>query len=223
MKYTIFFSLIALLFSACIGDDIINDTVPETVKIMNPIDTLGLGKTWQFEAKFTNNIGADEVRTIDWKSSNTAILTIDANGLATGISKGSATITAAVEVSGVEVKDSWPIVVDETTVTTPNTKSGEIKTTSNYALKGNFVMTEEGNGIKITISDDYMASTSLPGLYAYLGNNPSSVANALEIGMVQVYDGAHSYQIDGVGLNDFAYILYWCKPFNVKVGEGKIN
>ena len=27
----------------------------------------------------------------------------------------------------------------------------------------------------------------------------------------------------GVGINDFQYLLYWCKPFNVKVGEGLIE
>ena len=64
---------------------------------------------------------------------------------------------------------------------------------------------------------------SLPGLYAYLTNNPSTVNNAFEIGRVETFSGAHSYRISGVGLNDYDDLLYWCKPFSVKVGDGEME
>ncbi len=224
MKYLILSTLALLFFfTGCIGDDIVDDYVPPAVKITNPVDTLAEGSTWQFEAKFTNNVGAEEDLPIEWSSSDLAVLTIDENGLATGVSKGPATVTAKATYQGATVEDSRQVIVDETTIVNPTTRSGEIKTTSSYALKGSFLISQEGNGIKITISDDYMASTALPGLYVYLGNNPNSIANAYEISMVHVFNGAHSYTVPGVGLNDYSYILYWCKPFNVKVGEGKIN
>ncbi len=224
MNYLILPALSLLFFfTGCIGDDIVDDYVPPAVKITNPVDTLAEGSTWQFVAKFTNNIGAEEDLPVQWSSSNLPVLTIDENGLATAVSKGPATVTAEATYQGTTVEDSWQVIVDETTIVNPTTRSGEIKTTSSYALKGSFIITTEGNGIKITISDDYMASTALPGLYVYLGNNPNSIANAHEIGLVQVFNGAHSYTVPDVGLNDYSYILYWCKPFNVKVGEGKIN
>ena len=71
--------------------------------------------------------------------------------------------------------------------------------------------------------DDYQASTSLPGLYVYLTNNPATANNAFEIGRVEIFNGAHSYRISGVGLNEYDYLLYWCKPFSVKVGDGEIR
>nr|HQU58856.1 hypothetical protein [Saprospiraceae bacterium] len=75
----------------------------------------------------------------------------------------------------------------------------------------------------LEIADNYRASTSLPGLYLYLTNNPATVNNALEVGKVAVFDGAHSYHISGVGINDYDYLLYWCKPFSVKVGDGEMQ
>ena len=31
------------------------------------------------------------------------------------------------------------------------------------------------------------------------------------------------HRISGVGLNDYDYLLYWCKPFSVKVGDGEME
>ncbi|MEM9549152.1 MAG: hypothetical protein AAGA77_24405, partial [Bacteroidota bacterium] len=63
----------------------------------------------------------------------------------------------------------------------------------------------------------------LPGLYVYLTNNRNTTANALEIGAVEVFNGAHTYTVEDVGINDYKFLLYFCKPFNVKVGDGEIN
>ncbi len=215
----------AIFLGGCIGDDIVDDFVPPAVKIMNTVDTLALGSTWQFDAKYTNNIGKEETLPVQWASSNEDVLAIDGSGLATGLAKGSVTLTTKVEAGGEMLSDQWPVVVGDETVVSSGTQSGKIVSTSSYLLEGNFEISEEGNGIKIFISDGYRASTALPGLYIYLGNNKSSISGngTKEIQMVQVYSGAHSYQVDGVGLNDFKYILYWCKPFNVKVGEGVVE
>ena len=59
--------------------------------------------------------------------------------------------------------------------------------------------------------------------YIYLGNNPKSIADAHEIGPVTVFQGAHFYDLPTIDLYDYNYILYWCKPFGVKVGEGQIK
>ncbi|MCB0519046.1 MAG: Ig-like domain-containing protein [Lewinellaceae bacterium] len=226
MKIFHFLLALPFLFNSCIGDDVVDDFVPPAVRITAPLDTLGVGKTWQFEAKFTNNIGAEEARPVAWSSSNLAVLGIDGTGLATGLSKGSAIVAAEVELGdGTTVKSERPVTVADSTVIPPvvMTLGGEIKSTSSYALKGSFEITESGSGILISIGSDYQASTALPGLYVYLGNNRSSIANAKELQQVAVFNGAHSYQVDGVGLNDYQYLLYWCKPFNVKVGEGEIK
>jgi len=41
---------------------------------------------------------------------------------------------------------------------------------------------------------------------------------------VVTFDGAHDYILDdNVGLFDYNYLVYFCKPFNVKVGDGEIS
>ncbi len=216
--------ILAVMLSGCIGDDIEMDEVQEAVRILNPLDTIALGESYQFEAMFTNNIGDEEQRTVLWSSSEPAILDIDENGLANALATGMTELTATVELDGKPaVMDQITLVVGESTVSSGLIKTGNLVSTSSYDLAGSFMIDEIEGNLTISFSEDYEASTALPGLYVYLGNNPSSISGALEIGAVNVYDGPHSYQVNGVGINEYQYLLYWCKPFNVKVGEGLIE
>lgn len=226
MRFTIALSAILLLFSGCIGDDIVFDTVPEAVRILNPVDSIMVGSTRQFEARYTNNIGEAEEQPVIWASSDAGVLAVDNAGRATGLAAGKATLTAEVLPDGkAPVSDAIEVVVSEDEVVGgPSAeRSGTIRTTSSYLLEGSFTLREDGNDIVLEFAGDYRASTSLPGLYVYLTNNPSTVNNAFEIGRVETFSGAHSYRISGVGLNDYGYLLYWCKPFSVKVGDGEIK
>ena len=90
-------------------------------------------------------------------------------------------------------------------------------------MTGHFTLSVNDDKLLIDIQDDYRASTALPGLFVYLTNNPNTTVGALEIGAVQVFSGAHSYELENVDINDYNYLLYFCKPFNVKVGDGEIN
>jgi hypothetical protein len=224
MRHFLFFLLAITSALGCIGDDIIMDETPEAVRILNRLDTIAVGESYQFEAMFTNNIGVEEDRTIVWSSSDPVVLSITDSGLATALEKGMTVVSATVELEGKPaVTDQFTLIIDEETVVSNPTKMGVLKTTSSYNLKGSFTVEEINGKLTISLSDDYEASTALPGLYIYLGNNPSSISNALEIGAVTVFDGAHTYEVPGVGINDYKYLLYWCKPFGVKVGEGEIQ
>ena len=104
-------------------------------------------------------------------------------------------------------------------------RSGVIATTSSYALTGDFTMTSNQNGLlEIALGENYRASTSLPGLYVYLTNNPNSINGAFEVGKVTVFEGEHSYTLPAdISITDHSYLMYWCKPFSVKVGGGDIT
>ncbi|MEM9885630.1 MAG: Ig-like domain-containing protein [Bacteroidota bacterium] len=213
----------SLLLSACIGDDVIFDRVEEQVRIMNTIDTLGFGESYQFEATFLNNVGIEETATVEWSSSAPEIVSIDATGLATALATGKASIYAIVNLSAGVVSDTIDVVVGENTVVAEITRTGKVETTTFYDLEGTFIVEETDDGIRIAFEEDYVASEGLPGLYIYLTNNPSSVSGAHEIGKVEVFNGEHFYEVAGVGINDYDYIYYWCKPFGVEVGEGRIE
>ena len=105
----------------------------------------------------------------------------------------------------------------------PQFFEGQIRTTSSYALEGNFRLEHNGTQLILSIDDSYRASSSLPMLYLYLTNNPNSPEDGYEVSLVTVFSGAHIYTLPAsIGLMDYKYLLYWCRPFRVKVGDAQI-
>lgn len=213
----------ALLLFGCIKNDYVDDKVDPELRITSTVDTIALGSTYQFESMYLNNVGQEENVTVQWYSSAPSIISINENdGLAEAHEEGSTTITAEYSADGVVLQDSRLVHVGENTTSGSGEKSGSIATTSSYNLSGDFVLRQEGEDLILEFAENYEASTALPGLYVYLSNNKNTVANAFEVAKVEVFSGVHSYTIEGVGINDYSYLLYFCKPFNVKVGDGEI-
>ena len=213
------------MFQSCIGDDVIFDTVEPEIRITNPIDSIQINTNHQFEFSYFNNIGQAEtgIEPI-WKSSNSNVVSIEQNGTAFAENEGIATISVEYVTEEKLVIDSINIGVGEETVIVNTGRSGTIKTTSSYRLQGDFNIEENGSGgIIINFAENFDASTALPGLYLYLTNNKNTVSGAKVIQKVTVFNGAHSIEVEDVGINDYSHILYFCKPFNVKVGDGEIE
>lgn len=226
MKWSIrIFSFLGLLslLTSCIGDDYLFDTVEPVLQITSMVDTIGLNESYQFEVQYLNNVGKPEDVGVSWISSAPEFVAIDETGLASALMPGSATISVTYEDATGRLEDAIEVIVGDNTVTSSVQKSGIIMTTSSYLLTGDFTIDETQNGIHISIAENYQASSSLPGLYLYLTNNRNSVANAYEVGPVDVFSGAHNYTIENVGINDYGFLLYYCKPFSVKVGDGEIE
>ena len=221
MKYLKYLpSLFLFSLLSCIGDDIVDDFVEPQIRFIVSVDTIGVGETTQLEVQFFNNVGIPEQLPISWSSSNDEIAMVSQEGLLWARQKGEVVITASAEYNGQSFKEDKIIVVDEETVETPTERSGSLQTTSSYSLQGDFLLTPTENGVNLAFADNYETDDVLPGLYIYLTNNPSTVRDALVIGEVTVFKGEHNYQIDDVNLNDYSHVLYFCKPFNVKVGDG---
>jgi len=187
------FLLGLILFNGCIKDDFIDDRVDPVLRFTSSLDTL------EIDTEFTT-------------------------GLVRAVSAGTTTITVSFETEeGITVSDRMDITVGEETIITIEGKSGTIITTTFYTLEGEFTVQELDGNLIIEIGEDWKASSNLPGLFVYLTNNPATTADALEIGPVRVFNGAHTYEIPGVGINDYQFLLYFCKPFNIKVGDGEIT
>lgn len=217
--------VILISVQSCIGEDVIDDFVEAQIRIDNPISEIQVNTQYTYEATYFNNIGLPENIQIQWESSDDNVISIDENGTATAISAGTATISASVESEHGLIKDddSLTVTKEEIITESEDSKQGTIITTSSYRLEGSFTITTVDDDLLLHIAEDYVASNSLPGLYLYLTNNPNSVNGALEVGEVEVFNGEHNYTIPDTGLNDYSYLLYWCKPFAVKVGEGEIE
>jgi hypothetical protein len=212
-----------ILFTRCIGEDIVFDTVEPLIRITNPLDSLGLSQSHQFSFSYLNNVGEEINANAVWSSSQPQVISITPEGLATALQIGESNITVAFDNGTKLVSETRKVSVGNQSVGTPTIKTGSIQTSSSYKLTGDFTLEEDETGLTLTFADNYEASTALPGLYIYLTNNPKTSVGALEIGRVTVFSGKHSYAIPKVTLQDYGYILYFCKPFNVKVGDGKIN
>ncbi len=218
------FLFAVVLFSGCIKDDFIDDRVDPVLRFTSSLDTIEIDTEFQLEAMYLNNVGREEMPDLDWTSLNPDILTVTQTGLVSAIMSGTATITVSFETEeGITVSDQMDITVGEETVITIEAKGGTIRTTSSYTLEGDFTLEEVDGNLVIKVAENYRASSNLPGLFIYLTNNPATTADALEIGPVQTFNGAHTYEIPGVGISDFQFLLYFCKPFNIKVGDGEIN
>jgi len=222
-NYIILFLSISVILSSCIKDDIAQDFVEPTIRIITIPDTIQFNTSYQFEYMYLNNIGLEEDVEATWSSSNSDIIAIDNNGLASAIASGKSDITIQYSNGETQVEETIIVNVGMSTVEAITDKSGTINTTSSYALEGSFTLIEDGDKLLLEFADDYKASAALPGLFLYLSNNRNSTANALEISAVETFSGAHTYSIEGVGINDFEFLLYFCKPFNVKVGDGEIE
>ncbi len=217
------FFLLMPILSACIGEDIVEDFVAPELRLTTPIDSLTVGDSHQFTYSFFNNIGAEEEVAVAWSSSNPDVLLLESNGLATAVAPGTAAVTIRYEEMGQAVADTRDVVVTtDEVIVQEETRSGRIGTTSQYLLEGDFTLRSEEGDLVLEIAGDYRADTDLPGLYVYLTNNTGSVQNALEIARVTTFSGAHEYRISDTGIDDFSHVLYFCKPFNVKVGDGEI-
>ncbi len=229
MKNIVLYILLAVsvLTSSCIKEDIIDDRIATELRITNSLNSLAIGTTFQFETLYLDNVGMEATAVLDWTSTDETVATVDNNGLVTALKFGTTTITATTTTTEEIISFEDTFEIGEETILENPVRSGTIITTSSYALGGDFTLenNSESNKIILDIADNYVASTALPGLYIYLSNNPTTINGAFEIGPVSVFQGAHSYEIDNqtVGLNQYSHVLYWCKPFGVKVGEGEIN
>ncbi len=219
----LFLSLSVLFLSSCIKDDFIDDMIDSEITIITAIDTIGIDSEFQFQSRYLNNIGQEEKVIAEWSSSDEEVIAIDSNGLAKGLSIGSSIIKVTYEEEDTLLQDSLLVQVGAETVIVEQTVNSTIVTTSSYLLEGTMEIREIDQGIELNILDDYKASTALPGFYLYLSNNRNSIANALEVSKITVFSGAHSYTVPNVAVGDYNFLVYYCKPFNIKVGEAVLN
>lgn len=204
------------------NEDTVVTTSTPTLDIINRISEIFEQTTYQIEVDYQDG-NETPIPELNWTSSDDSILEVDENGVVTAIASGVATVTVSFMVSDTLIFAQNSIEVIAIVMETITSFSGNLETKSGYTLEGSFTLSKTDDGLQLTLAEDYKASSTLPGLYVYLSNNSNTTQQAFEIGAVSVFSGAHSYTLpSSIGLMDYQYLLYWCKPFNVKVGEAKI-
>lgn len=200
-----------------------DDQVPTEIRITNPILSLEIEQTHQYQAKYFDFVGREiSEKPLVWESSDPAVASVSHQGLVTAIGEGSAVITVTSEDDlGNVISATDKLEVSDNTQTENMIITGTLQTTSSYLLRGSFRLEKTEASFTLYLEDDYQADRGLPRLVVFLSNNRNSVADAYRVGEVRVFSGAHSYDLPSeFGLMDYRYLLYWCEPFNVDVGEG---
>lgn len=223
MKKWFLFLCVPVIMMGCIKDDFVNDLIDQQLRITSSIDTLAIGSTYPLEYVFHDFTGEEKEVAVNWESSNPGAISVNTEGVITANSFGTSTISATASQGGRQYSDDLYVAAGNNTVIILEDRFGSIATSSSYELTGSFTVAAEGSGIEINFADDYVASSTLPGLYVYLSNNPNSIQSAYEIGAVETFSGAHTYSIPDVSISDYNYLVYFCAPFNAKVGDGTIN
>jgi hypothetical protein len=224
MKIRFFFSLFTSVFLfGCIGDDYIDDFVSPGVRITNPADTLALGSSYQFEATYFDGVGLPQEKVLVWTSSDELVIAISDDGLAEALADGESLITVTVA-DDPTINKSKLVATGLNTVLPPQERFASVASTSSYALEGDCSLHFEGIQLVLEFESNFLTSDELPGLFIYLTNNPESTAGAFQIGPVTTFSGAHSYDLpNSIGLYDYSHVLFFCAPFNVKVGDGQLS
>ncbi|MFK7952930.1 MAG: Ig domain-containing protein [Ekhidna sp.] len=219
--------ILSALFG-CIGDEILDDEVSPKIRIINPIETMEVNTSYQFEYIFTDLIGDQAIpSSIIWQSSDMNILTVNSSGLAEATSLGQVelTVSAVLDEQMADTTIRFEVTMDQTTVK-ENERKGSIHPSSSYGLAGDFSMYEEGDEIVIEFDETYNFNGA-PGPYLYLRNSATGVPGDTdyEIGFVSAKSGIHTYRIpkNEVDINEYTVLYYYCKPFEIRLGYGEFE
>lgn len=222
MKNLIAIALVlTIALSGCIGTDIVEELeVPEEVTISSAADSLRIGDSFQFVADHFNDFGMRTNESINWSSTNPAIIDIDDTGLATAITEGDIYIRARVG----EAADSVKVNSGMTTSIMSDSRTGSLQGRSSYTVVGQFTLTDVGDHLELSFGNDFRSSNG-PGLFVYLSNSGNSVTGGIELGQLMRNSGAQTYVIskEDAQLNTYSHVIIYCKPFGVVFGFGAFN
>ncbi|GEM_PF-362136 len=176
--------------------------------------TVGEGEELPFQLSVFNANG-DEVtnQTASWSSNNTQLLTINQDGVATGVAPGVVQVTATVD-----NVTSTPFEVVVTPAST-GMRNGMFTGAGSYTVQGMVTMRETDSGVELEFSQDF-SSSSGPGLYVYLSNTTSG---GVSVGALPQNSGAFTLDAPNIGIDEYNYVLIWCEPFGVTFGSALLN
>ncbi len=194
---------------------------PNQVAIVSVVPDSGnirVGETQQYMAA-AFNLNNDRLvgKIFSWRSSNSAIATIDNTGILTAIMPGTVHIVASTD--GI---DSSPAVLK----VLGQSRAGMFmkKPGTSYNVGGTAILqTLEDGSLELQFGSDFSSSNG-PGLHVYLSTTNGVNAGSLDLGDLKMTSGVQSYQIPGeVELDTYDWVVIHCVPFNVTFGFAELK
>ncbi len=210
-------------FSSPASLQVIDPNQVTSLQITAPDNTLTVGETTQFSfmAFNANGTALDNAGlNPQWFSSSSAVLSIDANGLASAQNNGTAQIRA--DLDGV-LSNIVFVAVQDSTVS--ESRTGTFQGLNGYTVRGDVTVRNPSNQNNLVIETAAnFFSQSGPGLYIYLSNNANNANGGIEVAPLQANSGVSTYQVpEGVGIDDYNFVLVFCKPFGLPFGAASLN
>lgn len=189
---------------------------PAAILIESDTNEISQNDTLRFRATVTNINGvelAEEV--VTWNSSDLGVLTVDQTGFATAVGVGSSEVTAT---AGNVVSNTINVLVSQATVTS---RSGSFQNENGYRVSGDVELRQTANNdLELRFSSNF-SSQAGPDLAIYLGNNTSS---GIEIASLNQLSGSFTVAVPStIEINDYDFVLIWCKAVNAAFGSARLN
>ncbi len=188
-----------------------NNNTLATISI-TPKDSveIKLNATTTLTATGKNNAGGTiNGISFTWGSSTTTIAEVNASGLVTANSYGTANITAMS--GGIQSSTVMVQVIREGSFTT-NSSTGKAK-----------LKIEDGI-LKLKTTSDFSVLGGPPDLRIYLGNSFSTISGAVEVATLNQRSGAQSWNISTpTTIGQYKYAFVWCKQFGGQYGYADLG
>ena len=152
---------------------------------------------------------------INWSSSDSTVLSIDGSGLATASNVGAADISANI---GNVSSNLFNVLVSQAM---QNNRTGTFSGRNGYRVSGTVTMTVKSNGgLKLDFGTDFKTQNG-PGLYINLSNLDRG---GIQIQKLTTINGSFSVDLpSNISIDDYNYVVIWCKPIGAAFGAAKLN
>ncbi|KXK51606.1 MAG: DM13 domain-containing protein [Chlorobi bacterium] len=215
----------ALLMQSCVGTDIVNDPLPAVAQrgVLLPADVLmQTGQTLKFTATFHDTTGAAVANAlVAWHSSDTAIVSVSSDGLATANGVGTATVVATA--NGIASNSAQVRVVADPTQTRRRTTTLIPGPIAADTARGTVILEENAEGKPTLMFADDFRSQGGPQLEVFLAQSLDP-KTGISLGKLQSTSGAQRYDVPaGITLSTYDYVIVYCVPFKVVFGAGMLS
>lgn len=215
----------AALLQGCVGTDIVNDPLPTIAARVTllPADALmQRGQTLVLTAIFYDTLGVPIVNVpITWLSTDTTVVSVSSDGLATANNVGTATIVAIA--NGIASNSAIIRVVADpsevkrrTTMLTPGPIAAD-------TARGTVTLEENAEGkLTLLFADDFRSQGG-PQLEVFLAKS-SDPKTGVSLGKLKSTSGTQRYDVPaGITLATYDYVIVYCVPFRIVFGSGMLN
>ena len=94
--------------------------------------------------------------------------------------------------------------------------------TNSYDVEGTATLAElPDGGLVLRFGDDFKSSNG-PNLAVYLSATNSVTSSSLKLGDLKATQGAQTYPVQA-DLDQYAYVIIHCVPFNVSFGSARLR